>query len=79
MILVIDDDLGIRTSLTLVLKRSGYDVKTVASPTEAMSVVRVEAPQLILMDMNFSLSQWKKTRSVPDRKACDLYNKVGQC
>ena len=56
MILVIDDDLGIRTSLTLVLKRSGYDVKTVASPAEAMSVVRVEAPQLILMDMNFSLS-----------------------
>ena len=56
MILVVDDDLGIRTSLSLVLKRSGYEVKTVASPAEAMSVVRVEAPQLILMDMNFSLS-----------------------
>lgn len=56
MILVVDDDLGIRTSLSLVLKRSGYEVKTVASPVEAMSVVRVESPQLILMDMNFSLS-----------------------
>ncbi len=56
MILVVDDDLGIRTSLSLVLKRSGYEVKTVASPVEAMSVVRTATPQLILMDMNFTLS-----------------------
>lgn len=56
MILVVDDDLGIRTSLSLVLKRSGYEVKTVASPVEAMSVVRATTPQLILMDMNFTLS-----------------------
>lgn len=56
MILVVDDDLAIRTSLSLVLKRSGYDVKTVATPAEAIALVRVAAPQLILMDMNFSLS-----------------------
>ncbi len=56
MILVVDDDLGIRTSLSLVLKRCGYEVKTVASPVEAMSVVRTATPQLILMDMNFTLS-----------------------
>lgn len=56
MILVVDDDLAIRTSLSLVLKRSGYDVKTVATPAEAIALVRVATPQLILMDMNFSLS-----------------------
>ena len=56
MILVIDDDIAIRTSLSLVLKRAGYDVKTVSSPAEAMTVVRETAPTLILMDMNFSLS-----------------------
>ena len=56
MILVVDDDMAIRTSLSLVLKRAGYEVKTVATPTEAIDVVRVVAPQLVLMDMNYSLS-----------------------
>ena len=56
MILIIDDDSAIRASLSLMLKRAGYDVKAVAMPREAIEVVRHEAPQLILMDMNFSLS-----------------------
>lgn len=56
MILVVDDDIAIRSSLSLVLKRAGYDVKAVERPAEAMDVVRVMAPQLILMDMNYSLS-----------------------
>ena len=56
MILVVDDDMAIRTSLSLVLKRAGYEVKTVATPHEAIDVVRGVAPQLVLMDMNYSLS-----------------------
>ena len=56
MILVIDDDSAIRTSLSLLLKRAGYTVKAVSMPREAMEVVRAEEPRLILMDMNFSLS-----------------------
>ena len=56
MILIIDDDSAIRASLSLMLKRAGYGVKAVAMPREAIEVVRHEAPQLILMDMNFSLS-----------------------
>ena len=56
MILVIDDDSAIRTSLSLLLKRAGYAVKAVSMPREAMEVVRAEEPRLILMDMNFSLS-----------------------
>ena len=52
MILVVDDDMAIRTSLSLVLKRAGYEVKTVATPTDAIDVVRGVAPQLVLMDMN---------------------------
>lgn len=56
MILVVDDDMAIRTSLSLVLKRAGYEVKTVATPTDAIDVVRGVAPQLVLMDMNYSLS-----------------------
>ena len=56
MILIIDDDSSIRTSLSFMLKRAKYDVQAVASPTEAMAVVRSVEPELILMDMNFSLT-----------------------
>lgn len=38
------------------LKRAGYQVIAVTGPREAMEVVRSEAPSLILMDMNFTLS-----------------------
>ena len=38
------------------LKRAKYDVQAVASPKEAMAVVRSVEPELILMDMNFSLT-----------------------
>ncbi len=56
MILIIDDDSAIRSSLSLMLTRARYDVKTVASPRDAMEMVRSVAPTLILMDMNFGLS-----------------------
>ena len=56
MILIIDDDNSIRTSLSFMLKRAKYETMAVASPKEAIAIVRDAAPELILMDMNFSLS-----------------------
>ncbi len=56
MILIIDDDSAIRTSLSFMLKRAKYEVQAVATPKEAMAVVRSVCPELILMDMNFSLT-----------------------
>ena len=56
MILIIDDDSAIRTSVSLLLKRAKYDVQAVATPKEAIAVVRSLCPELILMDMNFSLT-----------------------
>lgn len=56
MLLIIDDDSGVRSSLNFMLKRAGYQVIAVTGPREAMEVVRSEAPSLILMDMNFTLS-----------------------
>ncbi len=54
MILIVDDDNAIRLSLSMLLRKGGYEVKAVAGPAEAMAVVRQAAPQLVLLDMNFS-------------------------
>lgn len=56
MILIIDDDNAVRSSLQFMLKRAGYQTQAVPGPREAIEVVRTEAPDLILMDMNFTLS-----------------------
>ncbi|MDR2915164.1 MAG: sigma-54 dependent transcriptional regulator [Tannerella sp.] len=54
MILICDDDLTVRTSLTLVLKRAGYEVAIASTQQEAVDFVRRNTPELILMDMNYS-------------------------
>ena len=51
MILIIDDDSAVRSSLSFMLKRAGYEAQTVSGPREAMEVVRSVAPDLILMDV----------------------------
>jgi DNA-binding NtrC family response regulator len=55
MILIIDDDIAVRTSLVLLLTNEGYDVKGTAIPTEALTVIKKQQPQLIILDLNFSI------------------------
>ena len=45
MILIIDDDSAVRSSLSFMLKRAGYEAQTVPGPREAMDVVRAEIVQ----------------------------------
>lgn len=56
MILIVDDDAAVRSSLTFLLKRAGFEPEAVPGPEEALAIVRHQAPQLILMDMNFTLT-----------------------
>ncbi len=56
MILIIDDDQAVRSSLTFLLKRVGYEAEAVSNPKAAIEIVRSVVPELILMDMNFSLT-----------------------
>lgn len=56
MILIVDDDQAIRSSLTFLLKRAKYEPHAVSSPKEAIAFVREQTPELILMDMNYSLT-----------------------
>lgn len=54
MILVVDDDIAVRSMLSLLLRQNGYEVAAVATPLEAMEHVRRYTPELILMDMNYT-------------------------
>ena len=56
MILIVDDDAAVRSSLSFMLKHAGYVAEAVTGPDEALAIVRHTAPQLILMDMNFTLT-----------------------
>lgn len=54
MVLVVDDDIAVRSMLSLLLRQNGFEVAVVASPPEAMEHVRRYTPELILMDMNYT-------------------------
>lgn len=55
MIAIIDDDAGVRSSLSLLLRRKGYEVATFSAPAEVLDFVRQTTPDLMLMDMNYSV------------------------
>ena len=86
MILIIDDDSAVRSSLSFMLKRAGYEAQTVPGPREAMEVVRSIAPDLILMDMNFTLSTTgeegltllKQVKNIPSRNTGDIDDCLGK-
>ena len=56
MILIIDDDAGVRSSLSFLLKHAGFQVEVADGPKAAIACVREQSPDLILMDMNFSMT-----------------------
>lgn len=53
-ILVADDDADIRLALELLLVSQGYKVIQAQSLVEVEQKIRVQQPQLVLLDMNFS-------------------------
>jgi CheY-like chemotaxis protein len=52
-ILVVDDSAIILKTLSLKLKSSGYDVLTAADGASAVSTVRRDHPDLVLLDISF--------------------------
>ncbi|PWG78769.1 sigma-54-dependent transcriptional regulator [Pararcticibacter amylolyticus] len=54
MILVVDDDIAVRTSLSLLLKAEGFAIELAASAAEAMNAIVSKNISLIIMDLNFS-------------------------
>ena len=56
MILIVDDDNAVRMSLSLALKRAGYDPVAVGNEDDALAAVRDERLRLAVLDMNLTLS-----------------------
>ncbi len=55
MILIIDDDIAVRTSLLLLLQQQEYEAAGAGSPAEALSFLAQQSPELIILDLNFSI------------------------
>ena len=54
MILIVDDDPSVTTSISLLLRQAGHRTQTSATPTEALSLIASHPFQLVILDMNFS-------------------------
>ncbi len=55
MILIVDDDVAVRTSLLFLLKHEGFTAVAVSNTKEAIQQINKTQPELVLLDMNFSL------------------------
>jgi len=71
-ILIVDDEESIRDLLSVYLAGAGYRVTAVASLTAALDAVRLEAPDLIISDLQLEGADGLQTierlkNAVPDR------------
>lgn len=55
MILIIDDDIAVRTSLQLLLESEGYKTATADGPAATLTFLKSNTPELIILDLNFSI------------------------
>jgi DNA-binding NtrC family response regulator len=71
MVLIIDDDIAVRTSIILLLKDEGYEVSDCAGPAEAIRIIKKDEPELIILDLNFS-------NDTSGKEGMELLNKIKQ-
>ena len=54
MLLIIDDDIAVCTSLSLLARKEGFDVAVAHNPDDAFGILKRHDVSLVLLDMNFS-------------------------
>jgi DNA-binding NtrC family response regulator len=54
MILLIDDDIAVRTSISLLLKKEGFEASAAGTPAGALKALETQPVELVILDMNFS-------------------------
>jgi DNA-binding NtrC family response regulator len=55
MILVIDDDIAVRTSLLLLFQNEGFNAIAASSAEEALNIIASNDISLVVLDLNFSI------------------------
>lgn len=66
-LLIVEDNEENRDSLTLLLKRRGFEVVTAGDGNEGIAKVQSEKPDLVLMDINMpELDGWEATRQLKE-------------
>ena len=53
-ILIIDDDIAVQTSISLLLSEKGFLTICASNPDEAEKILQNNKPLLIILDLNFS-------------------------
>ncbi len=66
-ILVVDDEADVRTFLTAVLKKGGYETVTATNGSEALQAVREEKPILVILDLQ-----------MPEKTGTDFYRQLSK-
>ena len=51
-VLVVDDDMGVRQTLTLLLAAAGYETSAAQNAFEALQIIKREVPRLLLCDLD---------------------------
>jgi two-component system, NtrC family, response regulator len=54
MVLIIDDDKAVCASLIMLMKKEGFAATAVHTPSDALGFLRVQTPEIVILDMNFS-------------------------
>jgi DNA-binding NtrC family response regulator len=54
MILIVDDDPSVTTSLSLLLRQAGYRTQSATTPAETLDLIARQQFRLVIQDMNFS-------------------------
>ncbi|MBO4943092.1 MAG: DNA-binding response regulator [Muribaculaceae bacterium] len=69
MILIVDDDQAIRLSIGLMLRQAGFEYEAVSDEDSAMSAVRRDDLELVILDMNL-------TCTTTGRQGIDMLRKI---
>jgi two-component system NtrC family response regulator len=56
MILIVDDDIAIRQSIGLMLRQAKFDFEAVSNEADCLAAVRSGNVQLVILDMNLTLT-----------------------
>ncbi len=68
-ILIVDDDQAVCQSLLLLLKKSGFECQSVNRPQEIMETISAFKPDLMLLDMNYTVD-------TSGKKGLEMLNKI---